>query len=512
MQISKKHRMVILDKQDAGLLRAAIPELIELQDAVAIPHTVKNTRILNSMGKSVPSPIMFYYNFPNSQGYSPYQAQSETAAFLTMNPNGFCLNSLGTGKTLSSLWAWDFLKSQDVIKKTLVISPLSTLNRVWGDALWMNFQHRSFEILHGPKQKRLEKLDKDVDVYIINPDGTKVMYEALMERDDINHIIVDEIAEYRSAKTDKFKVLQALVNQGKSIWGLTGTPTPNSPTDAWSQCRLVCPDNVPKYFNRFRQEVMFQISQFKWLPKDNALDKVYAAMQPSIRFTRDDCLDLPDATFIDLEAELSKEQLATYKDMSKSLYAEFEKGEISAANEAVKMSKLIQIAGGVVYGSDGQPIHLDCKKRLDTVCDVVRQAGQKVIVFVPFTEMTKMVSAAIKKEWSVAIVDGSVSSKARDQIFTDFQTREDPHVLVAHPKCMSHGLTLTAASTIIWYAAYANTADYMQANGRIRRGGQKHNQLYVHISGTEIERRVYEKIRNNESVQNVLLNMLTKRS
>lgn len=502
--------MVVLGPEDGAVIKASIPEALIYSEGIAVPHTIRNSRILNSMGYKIPSPIYYYYHWPNGAGHKPYQAQLETAAFVTQYRNSFILNQMGTGKTLAAGWAADFLIQEGDINKILIVTPLSTINRVWGDMFWLDFPHRRFQILYGTKDKRLKNLKEDADFYIINPDGVKVIHDELLKRTDINHIIVDEIAEYRVAKTGKFKALKQLVDQGRTIWGLTGTPTPNDPTDAWAQCRLVCPENVPRYFNRFRMDTMFQISQFKWRPKPEALDIVKQAMQPAIRFKRDECFDLPEATFIDLEVELSDEQKKAYKEMSKALYSEFEQNEITAANEGVKMSKLIQIAGGVVYSNEGKPLFLNANKRLEVLCDVIRQAGQKIIVFVPFTEMTKMVATAIEKHWTVSIVDGSVSASKRDKIFSDFQHTEAPHVLVAHPKCMAHGLTLTAASTIVWYAAYANTADYLQANARIRRGGQKHNQLYVHLQGTEVERRVYKKIRDNESLQGTLLEMFTQ--
>lgn len=513
-QISKKHQLVVLPTYEQGLIQASIPHASITSAGVLVPHKVTETRILNNKGYEVPSPIYYYYDWPNSQGFTPYESQVETAAFLTKHRRGFVLNEIGCGKSLSALWAMDFMLTQGDVNKILITSPLSTLNRVWGDALWMNFPNRKFNILHGSKAKRLKLLAEDVDFYIINPDGVKVIWEELVARKDIDHILIDECSEYRSSQTDKYKVMEVLVKSGKTIWGMSGTPCPNSPTDAWGQVKLINPVNVPPYFNRFRAETMNKITEYKWAPKFDALERVHKAMQPAIRFSRDECYDLPEATYVDLEVELSKEQTTAYKEMKDSLVTEYNNGEISAANEGVKMSKLIQIAGGMVYGSDGQAHELPCSKRLEELKSNIRNAGTKVIVFVPFTAMTKMIEKSLAKNyatgagWMTAVINGSVSSKKRDEIFAAFQSKSpDPQVLIAHPKCMSHGLTLTEAATIIWYAPYANSEVYTQANGRISRSPQKNNQFFIHLQGTEIERRVYKKLRDNQSLQGTLLEL-----
>jgi len=495
MLYDPKRNLLILNMQQPHIVTAAIPtaRLFQYngQTLVAVPYNIREVYILNSLHIKVQSPIRTQYSWPNSQGYLPYHAQLETADFLTMHRNAFVLNELGTGKTLASLWAADYLMEQGLINKVLIVAPLSTLNRVWGDALWIDFPHRKFEVLHNPNaKKRIQLLDKDADFYIINFDGTKVIYD-----------------EYRKVGTDKFDAMRNL-RGGRGIWGLTGTPTPNAPTDAFAQCKLVCPENIPTYFKQFREMTMIKFSEYKWLPKPDALDRVYKVMQPSIRFTRDECYDLPEAVSIDLEVELSSEQKKAYKEMRKSFYTEFNNGEIVAANEGVKMSKLIQIAAGVVYDAAGEAQVLPCKSRLEVLLQTIEQANSKIIVFVPYTVMTHMVEHFLKsKGYSTARVDGSVSAKARDKIFGDFQASPDPHILIAHPKCMSHGLTLTEASTIVWYAPYLDSGVVEQANGRIRRAGQKNKQAYVYLQGSEIERRVYKNQREKRDLQGTLLEM-----
>jgi SNF2 family DNA or RNA helicase len=185
-----------------------------------------------------------------------------------------------------------------------------------------------------------------------------------------------------------------------------------------------------------------------------------------------------------------------------------EEGSITAVNEAVKLQKLVQIACGVVYDDDGQNIELDCTPRTSVVEEVIEEAGEKVILFVPLTGTLHMLEKKLSKKWSVAVVNGAVSATKRNKIFQDFQDHKDPRVLIAHPATMAHGLTLTSASTIIWYGPITSNEQYVQANGRIERIGKKHVSNVVHIESTDIEAKMYERLRNKQKLQGLLLDLI----
>jgi SNF2 family DNA or RNA helicase len=289
---------------------------------------------------------------------------------------------------------------------------------------------------------------------------------------------------------------------------MTGTPTPNAPTDAWAQCRLITPHTVPRFFGTFRDSVMKQISPYKWVPRPDALDKVRAAMQPAIRFSREECIDLPPTTYQTREVELTREQKKAYNDMLRQLKAEYEGGQIMAVNEAVKLSKLLQIVTGVAYGIDGGEVVLPSGPRVEVVREIIEEAEAKVIVFVPFTKALLHLAQELRKTFSVECVYGEVSKNERDRIFSDFQKRADPRVLVADARTMSHGLTLTASNTIVWYGPTTSNETWNQANARIVRPGQTRNTLIVRIESTPVERVVYDRLEKRTAVQGVLLDML----
>lgn len=511
MIVHEKSKHVALRLREPGkvlnIMPAARAVNLPAGEYVLVPHGVTEARVLNNMGIKAPSPIKHYYDWPGR--FNPFHAQEETAAFLTLNSRAFVLNELGTGKSMSVLWAWDYLRSIGETQKLLIVAPLSTLERTWGDEIFGSFPHLDFAVLHGTKEQRLKLLaDTSYDIYIINHHGIKVIEQELLAREDIDTVVIDEIATFRSGRSGLFKSAKKLVDKRARVWGLTGTPTPNEPTDAWGQCRLISPERVPTYFGRFRDMTMKKVSQFSYVPRSGAMDMVFEAMQPSVRFTRDECVDLPPVIYQTYEAELSADQKRTYKTMMTQLVAEYEDEQVLAVNEAVKASKLLQICCGVIYGSGEDVLKIEAKKRIEVTKEIIEASVGKVIVFVPFRGALDYVAEELSKDYTVGIIHGGVSKGARDDVFARFQREDDPQVLLAQPAAMSHGLTLVVASTVVWYSPVMSNEIYEQANGRITRPGQKNTQFIVNIEGSAIERRFYKRLQTKQKMQGVLLDML----
>lgn len=429
--------------------------------------------------------------------------------------NGIVVHN--SGKTVSVLWAFDYLRKQGRVRKMLIISPLSTLERTWGDEIFRHMVDYQFAVLHGSREKRHKLLDQDFDIYIINHDGikSKETLDKIMAKRDIDLVVVDEIASFRNSSTERWKYLNRLVNGDAKagilpmewVWGLTGTPTPNEPTDAWAQCRLINPSKVPKFFSHFRDSVMQKRTQFKWEARRNAINIVSEAMQPSVRFAREDCIDLPPTTYMTRQVDLTPEQRKAYKEMLNKLTTEVGSGQITAVNEAVKLNKLIQILCGAAYTEDGT-VEIPAGPRIELVREVIEQAEAKVIVFVPLTGALNMLANELRKDYTVEVVHGGVSKTERDRIFGDFQKGKDLRVLVANPAAMQHGLTLTAANTIVWFAPTTSNEVWLQANARIVRPGQKLNTLIVQVEASDIERKMYERLQHKDKMQGLLLEML----
>jgi SNF2-related domain/Helicase conserved C-terminal domain len=453
------------------------------------------------------------YEAPSTDGFKYCFMVPST--FLVLRRNGCVFMTGNTGKSMSSLWAYDYLREIGAVHRMLVVCPLSTMERTWADEVFKHFPHLNAAVVHGSRKRRLSLLDnRDFDIYVINHDGLEIIADELAKRPDIDIVVLDEISQAaRNASTDRWKVINQIVNKQQGgtrwCWGMTGTPTPNAPTDAWAQCRIVTPNSVPPYFNRFKNEVMRQVNNFLWVARPDATDKVHAAMQPAIRFSRAECVDLPETTYTTRTVNLSQTQNRAYKQMFSTLCYQAQQGQVLAVNEAVKASKLVQIACGIIYDNNGVELQTDAGPRLDVVEEIVTNAEGKTIVFVPFVSAVKYVADFLRsKNISVECIYGEVSKHERDRIFSEFQNATDPRVIVAQPAAMSHGLTLVAANTIVWYAPIFSNDVYEQACARITRPGQTRNTLIVNIEGSPIERKAYDRLRNKQKMQGILLSMV----
>ncbi len=470
---------------------------------LAVPHKVDTVKLLRNLGLNPAAPIQYYYDWA---GGSPFDSQRVTADLLTVNKRAYVLSEMGVGKTRAALYAYDFLRREGLVRSLLVVAPLSTLVSVWQNEIFENFHHLTTGVIYGDKKRRRKILAIPADVYIINHEGVGVLHPELFARGDIDCIIVDELASYRNSKSNRWKYLRPIVARSEYAWGLTGSPTPNEPTDAYGQVKLLTPERVGFSFKSFRDSTMRQLGQFRWIARSDANDTVFATMQPSIRFTRDQCFDLPPTTYssrdIPLEGMVSK----AYKEMCDQLAVQVRNKEITAANEGVKLSKLLQLAAGFIYDAEGKGHYIGGAARIKEIISIIDEAQGKTIVFAPFRYYAEILAGVLSKRFTVGLIHGDIPVSNRTQIFTGFE-KGSLQVIVAHPRTMSHGLTLVSANTVIWAAPHQSPEIYEQANARITRSGQVRNTYIIHLQSTKVEHNVYSRLRRKLKTQGALLDM-----
>lgn len=473
----------------------------------AFPHTTETTRLARNFGWSVPAPVLTQYAWPTQP--PPFETQKTSAALLTMQPRAYVLSEMGTGKTRAALFAVDHMLRNNEIRKVLVVAPLSTLVQVWDKEIFQHFMHLETAVIHHPNRKRRFKIFEESaakPIHIINHDGVKMMRQQLIDH-EYDCIIIDEIATFRNPSTQLWKAMRAVSRNVKYVWGLTGSPMPNEPTDAWGIAKLLTPRNAPPHKKTFKRQTMTQVSEFRWVPKPDANDKVYAMLQPAVRFKREDCVELPEVSYKTIEVPPSKEVSTKYQLLIDKLKLAFQEGTVTAANEGVLFSKLLQISSGWVYTQDRGVVELDAKARIQELLDIYEQSAGKVICFTNFKHSTEQLYMRMCKKIPCATVHGGVPAKFRNDIFNSFQNSGGKSMLIAHPQCMAHGLTLTAANTIVWYTPTTSLEIYEQANARITRPGQTRKSLIIHLTGTKIESKIYSRLRQKGRLQGALLDM-----
>ena len=467
---------------------------------------MEEVRLLNNLGINAPALIMNKYEWP---GVTPFDSQKQTAGMLTNNKRAYVLSSMGVGKTRAALFAYDFLHEQGLVENCLVVAPLSTLVSVWEVETFETFHHLSLGVLHGTRAKRLKALGEDHHIYVINHDGVSTIRNELIQK-QFDCVIVDELAVYRNRRTNRWKALKPLAANAKFAWGLTGAPTPNGPTDSYGQVKLLTPAKMAMSFRAFQQLTMKQVSQFRWVPRPEANRIVHEAMQPSVRFTLEECHDLPPITVSARDVTLSARQKKAYKQLMSDYAMESKKsgtGVITVVNEAARLNKLMQVGAGFAYTKDGRGEYLDATHRLRTTLALVREAEGKCIVFASYKWAVAMLERVLNHVGPTLAITGQTPATKRAEYLALFRSSKTHRILVAHPGCMAHGINLQAASTIIWYTPTHSLETYIQANARITRPGQTQHMNVIHLIATPVEKKIFKKLARNEKVQNILLEM-----
>jgi len=438
------------------------------------------------------------YKWPRPMGFTPFDHQRETANFLTDNSRAFCFNEQGTGKTASVIWAADYLMTAGMIKRVLVVCPLSIMQSAWQNDLFKFAVHRTVDVAYGSAERRKKIANSKAEFVIINYDGIPAIAESAIADNMFDLIVIDEANAYKNVQTKRWKLMRKLIKPDTWLWMLTGTPAAQSPVDAYGLGKLCVPQRAPQFFGDYRDSVMQPLGPFRWIPRPNAQQIVFDMLQPAIRFEKSQCLDLPDVTFVNREAPLTAQQRKYYKELKDQMLMEAAGEEISSINAAAKMNKLLQISCGSVYTDSGAVVDFDVSNRLAIVEEVINESSHKVLVFVPFRHTITLLKDYLTKAGiKCEVINGEVQVRSRTAIFKRFQEGADLKVLIIQPQAAAHGVTLTAADTIIWYAPVTSTETYLQANARIDRPGQRNPMTVVHIEGSPIERRLYSMLQNN---------------
>jgi len=486
-------------------------EVLQYRDNLAemlvywgVSEMTKLHQIVN-FKETLPSPIKRDYNYPGL--YKPFDHQRVTAEFLSVHQRAFCFNEAGTGKTSSVIWATDYLMSLGEVKRALVICPLSIMFSAWQTDILNTAMHRSVAVAHGDSKKRAKIINGGYEFVIINYDGVKIVADEI-KNGGFDLIIIDEANAYKTPSTSRWKTLAKLLKPETRLWMMTGTPASQSPVDAYGLAKLVCPQNVPKFSMAWRDKVMQQITRFKWVPRPNARHEVFKVLQPAIRFAKDECLDLPDVMYQTRDIPLSAQVQKYYKQLKDQMMIEAAGTQVSAVNAAAGLNKLLQISGGAVYTDEHEVIEFDVTPRLNALMEVIEETENKIIIFVPYRHTIELLARYLTDHnINNQVIQGSVSATQRASIINQFQSMDDPRVLIIQPQAASHGVTLTRADTVVFWSPVMSVETYLQCIARMDRVGQVNKMTVVHLQGSEVERKMYKMLQGKVDLHTKLVDL-----
>ncbi len=478
---------------------------------VAMPVHDDTIQMLNNIGLSTNGiePMRWDYKFPLVEGkHNVMEHQVSLAAFMASHPRSYNLASMRLGKTASTVMCTDYLQRTGRIKgAVLIIATVSTLRGAWGNTIESTLPDKICRIVHGGtgKEARLKVLRQYADYYVINYDGVKMVSDELVkmvEAGRIDCVVVDELTHYGNPKSQRFKALDAVVNgkhRVKYVYGLTGTPG-DDPIPIYGMCKLINPDRMPcKYITAWRDMTQYHFGResWQWRNKPECAKLIKNTMQPAIRFDKKDILNLPPIVKQVRECELTSEQAKAYKQMKEEMLALVDSGEvIEAVHKASLSQKLFQIALGsaIIKGKD-KPVELDNTPRIKLLDEIIKETPGKTVIFCSYTGVIHRTAKQLRElGHTVEIVDGGVTGKRREEIFSDFQNKPNPKVLLAHQQTTAFGVELAAADTMIFNGPpLSGGFIYEQALERLSSIKQKADQIYiVQLAATDAELKFFK--------------------
>lgn len=533
-----------------GVLAQYIPDLKSINGSYfVVPRQLQALQIAAYYNLPVPS-IMTdeNYDWPIEPGKTPLPHQKIYANFTVLHPRMFNLGDPGTMKTISTLWAIDFLMLHSSEKfKALVVAPLTILETTWAAAIFRNFLgRRTFSVLTGSSDRRMSRLEEDVDIYLVNHDGIKVgahirrkvdprnprqkrieldgFSAALAARDDIKLVVIDEAHGFGDPSSARSNVANMLFGIGKKpmLKQLTGTPNATAPTDAYGMAKL-SNNAFGKSWTGFRLETMIKVSEFKWVPQKDGYDKARRLLTPAIRFSLDEIwtegADLP-MTVQRRKVELTDDQKKEMKRLRNELQVISQSGHaISAANESAARQKLIQLSLGAIYDGDHVAHLIDATPRYRELEDIVESTERKVVVFVPITSVVHLVVKHLRTEWKKKkrpwkcdFINGEVKAgKERDAVINNFVSDPDFKLVVADPQTATEGINeFVIADTVVWFGATDRAKAWIQGNARVRRPGQKYPSTCFQLVSNKLEEEIFDRLENNTSMQGLMLDAIRK--
>ena len=427
------------------------------------------------------------------------------------------LFEMGCGKTLTTIAVAGALYNLGKIDRVLVVAPTSVCS-VWPHDLnqFATFPWEA-RVLLGDKKKRLKALNelenwpfKALRIAVINYESTHRdgIFEALAAyKPDL--IVCDESQRIKNPSAAQSKALHKLGDAAPFRMILSGTPVQNNAVDLYSQYRFLDPAVYGANFYAFKNRycIMGGYGQHQIVGYRNMDELVEKEHSVAYRVTKEECLDLPQQTFINRYVQFTDAEQAIYEQLRKSSFLELETGENVTATTILTMYlRLMQLTGGFLTADEStRPKQVNTAK-LDALADIVDDyvvdAGKKLVIFARFrAEIAAIENLLRLRKIQCGSIYGDVPMEERGKIVEDFQTNPDTKVFVAQIQTAGLGITLHASSTAVFYSYDYNYANYAQALARIHRIGQRLPVTYIHlVVDGSIDEKILAALENKEDM------------
>lgn len=443
--------------------------------------------------------------------FTPHTYQAYAIRFIEEHPEAALLLDMGLGKTVITLTAIEHLMYDSFdIRRVLVIAPLRVARDTWPDELqkWDHLQHLTCSVAVGTEEERRQAILADTDICTINRENVQWLIEKSGLPFNFDMIVIDELSSFKNHQSKRFRALQKVRPKVKRIVGLTGTPAPNGLMDLWAEFRLIDKgERLGRFIGRYRTQY-FRPARYSgnivysYEPLPGAEKEIYGKISDiTVSMKAADHLQMPELVSSEYRVRLSEAERAVYMELKKNLVLQTEEGEVTAANTASLIGKLVQLANGALYTDAGglQPVH---SRKLDALEDIIESAnGKPVLVAYWFRHDLSRIEERLD---SLRIRYEQIGAADSIRRWNSGQTP----VGLIHPASAGHGLNLQAGgSALVWFGLTWSLELYQQTNARLWRQGQTAGTVTIQhiVTADTVDEQILRALKAKDTSQAALI-------
>jgi hypothetical protein len=450
--------------------------------------------------------------------FTPHNYQRKGVDLLCRQPGGAgLLLDPGMGKTAIAATAYLQLKEalptvrDDVPRlRMLVIAPIQPMYSTWPNELakWDQFKGLTISIIHGVPEKRRAALVVSADIYFVNPEGLKWLFDKkqLPLHPDWRVLCIDESTKFKKSDTKRFKMIKHHLYKFWWRWIMTGTVAPNGLEDLFGQVYMMDRgDALGCYVTHFRQKYFTQVGYggYKWAPNPGSTEAVTKAIEHKVlQLKAEDYLDMPDMMKIEIAIDLDERSRGIYDQVEDDFIAEVGNQTIMANNAGAQGIKCRQIANGAVYDAEGDVLHIHDEKirALETIVEETN--GHPLLIMYEFKHDRARIQALLG-DYCVCVT--GISGTKLVDIVDNFNDGKIKYLLM-HPGS-AHGMNIQkSCHHIVWFSIIWDLELYIQSTTRLYRQGQSNPSVmcyHIVASGT-IDKVISKALRRKELDQKTI--------
>jgi SNF2 family DNA or RNA helicase len=445
-----------------------------------------------------------------ADGKRPMAHQREGIKFILKHPRCFLWHEQGLGKTLTSLWSAKILGC----KAVLVSCPLALVNTVWEPAVSREVKGWEALVCIGTLNDKLNALAYAEQLHqlgkpyvlIMNHDtmGSKEISERIINKAMFDLLIIDESTAFKNVSAIRTKKMVRLSHAIPRVICASGTPITQSPMDIHGQALIVCPDRITTSVTALRAQVMIRTWGGFWSPAEKWESRLSGVFELAHRRKLRDCVDLPPVTRTVLRVPITEAQKAALKNLDEYgkalLMKDEDKSNLHDILHAAKLrQEFLRVMSG--YTKDGGKI--DTGERMSLLMELIEETPRPVVIFATH----RATVMGLSDDLGVPYIMGDVDIGDRQRVITEF-IQGKHKALVAHPKTLGHGVTLTVSSTLVFWQLPNSLELYQQCMSRVDRIGQQNPVQIVTLVSHKYEDSILRSLQNKENMVESLENVL----